>query len=107
MSSSPFLLNASIDNSLKQFSNFMPDLVNLQHQSIYVDDTVAGAANVNIAMKLYEESTILLSSAVVGVATVSISPTTTRVMTTLFPHKPMFLSCSAVFLSHPKSHVTL
>ncbi len=33
----------------------MPDLVTLLHQSIYVDDTVAGAANVNEAMELYED----------------------------------------------------
>ncbi len=61
VSSSPFLLNATIDHHLKQFSDSKPDLVALLRQSIYVDDIVAGAKNEkNEAMKLYEESKVVL-----------------------------------------------
>ena len=56
VSSSPFLLNATIDYHLKQFSSTHPDLVKLIRQSIYVDDMVTGTMNIDEAQKLYSES---------------------------------------------------
>ena len=56
VSSSPFLLNATIDHHLKQFSSTKPELVELLLRSIYVDDIVAGAASEESALKLYKES---------------------------------------------------
>ncbi len=56
VSSSPFLLNATIDHHLKLFSSTKPELVSLLLQSIYVDDVVAGARDVDAALQLYRDS---------------------------------------------------
>ncbi len=56
VSSSPFLLNATIDHHLKLFSSTKPELVRLLLQSIYVDDVVAGARDVDAALQLYRYS---------------------------------------------------
>ena len=56
ISSSPFLLNATVDHYLKLFSSTNPELVEVLLRSIYVDDVVAGAVDVDAAFKLYKES---------------------------------------------------
>ena len=56
ISSSPFLLNATVDHHLKLFSAVNPELVDILLRSFYVDDVVAGAMDENSALKLYEES---------------------------------------------------
>ncbi len=56
VSSSPFLLNATIDHHLKLFSSTKSELVRLLLQSIYVDDVVAGARDVDAALQLYRDS---------------------------------------------------
>lgn len=56
ISSSPFLLNATIDHHLKLFSAVNPELVRILLHSFYVDNVVAGAMDENAALKLYEES---------------------------------------------------
>ena len=56
ISSSPFLLNATVDHHLKLFSAVNPVLVDILLHSFYVDDVVAGAMDENSALKLYEES---------------------------------------------------
>ena len=43
VSSSPFLLNATIRHHLEQYSQTQPDLVHKLSKSIYVDDIVTGA----------------------------------------------------------------
>ena len=52
VSSSPFLLNDTIDHHLRLFSSTAPELVEVLLQSIYVDDVVAGAVDVEAALKL-------------------------------------------------------
>ena len=60
VSSSPFLLNATIDHHLKTFSSTNPELVETLSKSIYVDDVIAGAADEDSAMQLYTESKDIL-----------------------------------------------
>ena len=61
VSSSPFLLNATIDHHLKQFSSTSPELVNILLRSIYVDDVVTGAVDVEAALKLYKDCLLYTS----------------------------------------------
>ena len=56
VSSSPFLLNATIDYHLNQYRATNQELVDIILLSIYVDDVVAGARDVNAALKFYHES---------------------------------------------------
>ena len=56
VSSSPFLLNATVDYHLKRFVDAKPELVNLKLRSIYVDDIVMGSDDIDTAKKLYRES---------------------------------------------------
>ena len=56
VSSSPFLLNAKIDYHLKQYLATKPELVNTILNSIYVDDIVTGARNVEAAQRFYKDS---------------------------------------------------
>ncbi len=56
VSSSPFLLNATIDHHLKLFSSTKPELLRLLLPSIYVDDVVAGARDVDAALQMYRDS---------------------------------------------------
>ena len=56
VSSSPYLLNATLDHHLRLFSSTDQELVEVFLCSIYVDDVVAGAASEEAALKLYKES---------------------------------------------------
>ena len=56
VSSSPFLLNATIKHHLEKFLVTHPETVTSILQSIYVDDVVFGAKDEESAYKLYRES---------------------------------------------------
>ncbi len=56
VSSSPFLLNATISHHLKKYSNKYPEFVETFLRSIYVDDVSLGADDENGAFELYERS---------------------------------------------------
>ena len=56
VSSSPFLLNATLQHHLNQFSTSHPELVRRLTQSLYVDDIVSGAQNEQQAYQLYLDS---------------------------------------------------
>ena len=56
VSSSPFLLNATIKYHLQQFEDSHPDLVQKLAQSTYVDDIVTGANSEDEAFHLYEDA---------------------------------------------------
>ena len=55
VSSSPFLLNATIKYHLQQFEDSHPDIVQKLAQSTYVDDIVTGANSEDEAFHLYED----------------------------------------------------
>ena len=63
VSSSPFLLNATIRHHLEKYSVAQPDLVNKLLKSTYVDDVVTGAESEEAAYELYKASKELLKSA--------------------------------------------
>ena len=56
VSSSPFLLNATLQHHLNQYSSAHPELVNQLAQSTYVDDVISGASDVEQAYQLYRDS---------------------------------------------------
>lgn len=60
VSSSPFLLNATIKHHLNEYSHTHPQLVKTLSQSTYVDDIVSGAKSDDDAYLLYKESKRLL-----------------------------------------------
>ena len=60
VSSSPFLLNATIRHHLKKYTVSHPKLINTILQSIYVDDVVSGAETEEEAFTMYKESTAVL-----------------------------------------------
>ena len=60
VSSSPFLLKATLDYHLRHSLSVNPQLVSLLLRSVYVDDVVTGAVDVESALKLYEESRKML-----------------------------------------------
>ena len=60
VSSSPFLLNATIRHHLKRHSSEFPEAVQKISQSIYVDDIAYGADTEDLAYKLHLESKSLL-----------------------------------------------
>jgi len=62
VSSSPFLLNATIRHHLKENASTMPGTVARISRSIYVDDLAYGADNEDQAYNLYLESKSLLKS---------------------------------------------
>lgn len=62
VSSSPFLLNATIRHHLNKYFPSHPQLVKTLAQSIYVDDIVSGANNDDDAYLLYIESKGLLKA---------------------------------------------
>ena len=62
VSSSPFLLNATIRHHLKKHVSTMPDTVARVSRSIYVDDVVYGADSEDQAYQLYLETKSLLQS---------------------------------------------
>lgn len=62
VSSSPFLLNATIGHHLKKYSLSHPQLVENLSRSIYVDDVVSGAENDDEAYQLCIESKRMLKT---------------------------------------------
>ena len=60
VSSSPFLLNATIKHHLEMFCSSHPKVVSSVLQSIYVDDVVFGADDEESAYQLYQESKDIL-----------------------------------------------
>ena len=63
VSSSPFLLNATIKHHVEKFSSSHPELVKELLRSIYVDDVVFGAHDEESTYKLYTTSKSILESA--------------------------------------------
>ena len=62
VSSSPFLLNATIQHHLEQYSHLYPDLIQKLSRSIYVDDVVTGADDEEQALQLFVKSKDILKS---------------------------------------------
>ena len=62
VSSSPFLLNATIKHHVERFASSHPRLVKELLQSIYVDDVVFGAVDEESAYELYRDSKEMLKS---------------------------------------------
>lgn len=62
VSSSPFLLNATVKHHLERFLTTHTETVTSILQSIYVDDVVFGAEDEENAYKLYRESKEILGS---------------------------------------------
>ena len=60
VSSSPFLLNATIRHHLKKYSSELPETVRKISLSIYVDNIAHGADTEDLAYKLYLESKSLM-----------------------------------------------
>ena len=60
VTSSPFLLNATIRHHLEKFTSTCPDLVTKLVKSFYVDDVVTGARDEEQAYTLYETSKKIL-----------------------------------------------
>ena len=56
ISSSPFLLNATIEYHLNKFSATYPELIEKLKRSIYVDDVVTGAESEEKAYQIYLKS---------------------------------------------------
>ena len=56
VTSSPFLLNATIQHHLQLYCSSSPGLVKTLNQSLYVDDLIAGADTENEAYSLYRDS---------------------------------------------------
>ena len=63
VSSSPFLLNATIRHHLEKPAMVQPYLVSKLLRSTYVDDIITGAESEEAAYKLYKESNELLKGA--------------------------------------------
>ena len=61
VSSSPFLLNATIKHHMEKYGTEYPELVNLFMRSIYVDDVSYGADNEDTAFELYVKSKEILA----------------------------------------------
>lgn len=62
VTSSPFLLNATIEHHLNKFSSSYPELVELLKRSIYVDDVVTGAESEEAAYQAYLDSRSILKA---------------------------------------------
>ena len=60
VSSSPFLLNATLQHHLNLYSNTHPELVEQLSKSTYVDDVICGARDTESAYQLYRESKAVL-----------------------------------------------
>ena len=63
VSSSPFLLNATVKHHVEQYKEEDPNFVETIQNSLYVDDLVSGGENVEETFKLYENSTTRLATA--------------------------------------------
>ena len=60
ITSSPFLLNATIDHHLESYSSEKTRLVEVLKESIYVDDIVTGSLDEDSALNLYKEAKDIL-----------------------------------------------
>ena len=60
VSSSPFLLNATLQHHLNLYSDTHPELVEQLSKSTYVDDVICGACDTESAYQLYRESKAVL-----------------------------------------------
>ena len=56
VSSSPFLLNATVNHHMEMYRSVDPHFVDKFCSSIYVDDLVAGSSDVKSAFKFYQKS---------------------------------------------------
>ena len=63
VSSSPFLLNATIDNHMEKFKAIDQPFVEKFHRSIYVDDLTAGSHDVESTFEFYLKSKLCLAKA--------------------------------------------
>ena len=61
--SSRFLLAATIRHHLKKYKDKYPDEVKVLDECLYVDDFITGANDVESALKLYQRSKEIMSSA--------------------------------------------
>ena len=61
VSSSPFLLNATIQHHMQQYAEEDPEFVKLFQDNLYVDDIIAGGNDVNAAWKFYVKSKVRLA----------------------------------------------
>ena len=61
MSSSPFLLNATIRHHMERYAASLPQFVQKFLRSIYVDDVNYGADDLDSAYELYEKSKRILA----------------------------------------------
>ena len=62
VSSSPFLLNATIKHHVEKYTSLYPELVRDLLRSIYIDDIVFGADDEESAFDLYVKSKDILKS---------------------------------------------
>jgi hypothetical protein len=60
VSSSPYLLNATIRHHLQQYSQTQPELVQKISKSMYVDDLVTGADTEEQALQMFQDSKRML-----------------------------------------------
>ena len=60
VSSSPFLLNATIKYHLEQYLDSYPNTIRCLLQSTYIDDVIAGAASEDEAFDLYTQAKEIL-----------------------------------------------
>ena len=60
ITSSPFLLNATVDHHLESYSSKKTELVEVLRESIYVDDIVTGSVDEDSALNLYKDSKEIL-----------------------------------------------
>ena len=74
VSSSPFLLNATIKHHIQSYQTRDPQFVTKFEQSIYVDDVTSGANNDEEAFQFYEKAKIRLAEKVVSISS-SLLPT--------------------------------
>ena len=63
VSSSPFLLNATVNHHLETYRNTDPAFVDKLFSSIYVDDLVSGSNDVESTYELYTKSKLRLATA--------------------------------------------
>ena len=61
VSSSPFLLNATIKHHVEKYKDAHPEFVNMFTRSIYVDDVTYGASDDNATFELYVKSKKVLA----------------------------------------------
>ena len=63
VSSSPFLLNATVKHHIERYKKEDPSFVETIQNSIYVDDLISGGVDVEETFKLYEDSKSRLAEA--------------------------------------------